>query len=179
MTARIADGIIRGLEQALAYAQGTADRSRYKVHVFVREKPEPRKAKKQRPPLHPGEMLREDFLIPLGMTAEVLADEIKVPARRVVAIVKERQGLDADLCLRLSRFLGMPPEFWMNVEKAYELETAKADWPRICKEIDRHPRDQKTGELKPRRKARANGLKGRRRVTADPSTRSPRRPRSG
>jgi addiction module HigA family antidote len=154
MTARIADGIIRGLEQALAYAQGTADRSQYKVHVFVREKPEPRRAKSQRPPLHPGEILREDFLNPLGMTAEMLAREIKVPARRVVAIVKERRGLDADLCLRLSRFLGMSPEFWMNIAKDYELETAKADWPRICKEIGRHPRDRRTGELKPRRLAR-------------------------
>ncbi|HWG18910.1 MAG TPA: HigA family addiction module antitoxin [Terracidiphilus sp.] len=154
MTERIAEGIIRGLEQAVAYAQGTADRSRYKVHVFVREKLEPRRAKKQRPPIHPGEFLREDFLNPLGMTAEMLAKEIKVPERQVVAIVKERRGLNADLCLRLSRFLGMSPEFWMNIEKDYELETAKADWPKICREIGRHPRDRRTGELKPRRLAR-------------------------
>ena len=72
----------------------------------------------------------------------------------MVAIVKERQGLDADLCLRLLRFLRMSPEFWMNIEKDYELETAKADWPRICKEVGRHPRDRKTGELRPRRLAR-------------------------
>lgn len=128
MAARIADGIIRGLE--------------------------PRKAKKRMPPIHPGEFLREDFLIPLGITAEMLAEEIQVPMRRVIAIVKERRGLDADLCLRLSRFLGMSPEFWMNAEKNYELETARADWLRICKEIGRHPRDRRTGELKPRRLAR-------------------------
>lgn len=175
MIARIADGIIRGLEQALAHAQGTADRSQYKVHVFVREKPEPRKAKQQRPPLHPGEMLREDFLIPLEMTAEMLAHEIKVPVRRVVGIVRERRGLDADLCLRLSRFLGMSPEFWMNLQKGYELETAKVDWPRICKEIRRHPRDRKTGELKPRRRTRVSG----RRTIAGSSTRLLRRPHSG
>jgi antitoxin HigA-1 len=112
------------------------------------------KQKKRMPPIHPGEFLREDFLIPLRMTAQMLAKEIKIPERRVIAIVKERRGLDADLCFRLSRFLGMSPEFWMNAEKAFELEAARADWPRICKEIGRHPRDRRTGELKPRRLAR-------------------------
>jgi addiction module HigA family antidote len=100
------------------------------------------------PPLHPGEMLREEFLIPLRMTAQMLAHEIKVPERRVVAIVKERRGLDADLCLRLTRFFRMSPEFWMNMQKAYELETARQDWPRICKEVPMHPKDRKTGALK-------------------------------
>jgi len=56
------------------------------------------------PPLHPGEMLREEFLIPLGMTAQMLAQEIKVPKRRVLAIVKEEQSLDGEMCLRLGRF---------------------------------------------------------------------------
>ncbi|MDR3738393.1 MAG: HigA family addiction module antitoxin [Terracidiphilus sp.] len=109
-----------------------------------------RKTKKLRPPIHPGEFLREDFLIPLGMTAQMLAREIKVPERRVVAIVKERRALDADLCLRLARFFRMPPEFWMNLEKDFELETARQDWPRICKEVPLHPRNRKTGELKAR-----------------------------
>jgi addiction module HigA family antidote len=99
-------------------------------------------------PLHPGEMLREDFLIPLGMTARMLAKEIKVPGRRVVAIVKERRGLDADLCLRLARFFRMTPEFWMNLQKDFELETARQDWPRICKEVSLHPQDRKTGGLR-------------------------------
>jgi len=154
MTGGTADVVVRGLKQPHTYAQGTADRSRVKAHVFVREKPESRRAKKRRPTIHPGEFLREDFLIPLGMTAQMLAKEIKVSERRMVAIVKERRGLDADLCLRLSRFLGMSPEFWMNCQKYYELETAKADWPKICQEIGRHPRDRRTGELKPRRLAR-------------------------
>jgi addiction module HigA family antidote len=100
------------------------------------------------PPLHPGEMLREEFLIPLRMTAKALAQEIKVPERRVVAIVKERQGLDADLCLRLARFFRMTAEFWMNMQKTFELETARADWPRICKDVRLHPKDRKTGSLK-------------------------------
>jgi addiction module HigA family antidote len=85
----------------------------------------PCKTGKLMPPLHPGEMLREDFLIPLRMTAKMLACEIKVPARRVVAIVEERRGLDGDLCMRLARFFRMSPEFWMNMQKGYELETAR------------------------------------------------------
>lgn len=101
-----------------------------------------------RKPLHPGEMLREEFLIPLGMTAQMLAKEIKVPERRVIAIVKEGRGLDADLCLRLARFFRMTPEFWMNMQKDYELETARRDWPRICKEVRLHPLDRKIGGLK-------------------------------
>jgi len=148
------ESMIRGLEQALAYAQGTADRSRHRVHVFVRETPKPRRAEKRMPPLHPGEMLREDFLNPLEMTAEMLAKEIRVPVRRLVAIVKERRGLDADLCLRLARFFRMTPEFWMNLQKGFELEVARADWPRICKEVPMHPHDRKTGALEPRRLAR-------------------------
>src|ERR1039458_3051242 len=148
MTTKIGDGILRGLREALAHAQGTADESQYRVHVFPRRESIPRKVGRLMSPLHPGEMLREDFLNPLRMTAQMPADEIKVPERRVVAIVKERQGLDADLCLRLARFFRMTPEFWMNLQKGYELEAARQDWPRICKEVPMHPRDRKTGGLK-------------------------------
>ena len=108
----------------------------------------PRKKGRLMPPLHPGEMLREEFLIPPGMTAQMLAKEIKVVERRVVAIVKERQGLDGDLCMRLARFFRMTPEFWMNLQKDYELETARLDWPKICKEVPMHPTNRRTGGLK-------------------------------
>lgn len=93
--------------------------------------------------LHPGEMLHEEFLIPLRMSSRALASELGVPERRVVAIVEERRGLDADLCLRLARFFRMSPEFWMNLQKGYELETAKADWRRICQEVRMRPKDHK------------------------------------
>jgi addiction module HigA family antidote len=106
----------------------------------------PRRHEQRGAPLHPGEMLREDFLKPLGMTAE----EIRAPERRVVAIVKERRGLDADMCLRLGRFFRMTAEFWMNLEKDYELEAARKDWPGICKEVRISPRDGKSGELRVR-----------------------------
>jgi len=103
------------------------------------------------PPIHPGELLREDFLIPLGMTVRMLAKEIKVPERRVVAIVKERKGLDGEMSLRLARFFRMSPEFWMSVQKTYELETMMKEWPKICRGVPMHPKDRKTGELKTHR----------------------------
>jgi addiction module HigA family antidote len=108
----------------------------------------PRKKGRLMLPLHPGEMLREEFLIPLRMTAKMLAQEIKVPERRVVAIVNESRGLDADMCLRLARFFRMTPEFWIGIQQDFELETARKDWPRICKEVRLHPKDRKTGALK-------------------------------
>jgi len=145
---KVGKSILRGLEQALAIAQGTADPSTYVVHEAREFMTKKRKTKRIVPPIHPGEFLREDFLIPLGMTARMLAKEIKVPERHVVAIVKERRGLDADICLRLARFFRMTPEFWMNLEKAFELETARQDSPAICKEVPMHPKDRKTGGLK-------------------------------
>ena len=148
MTARIKNGILRGLEQALAYAQGTADPSTHVIHDASEFMTKKRKPKKLMPPLHPGEMLREEFLIPLGMTAKMLASEIKVPARHVVAIVEERLGLDPEMCLRLARYFRMSPEFWMNMQKDYELETAMENWPMICKEVPMHPKDRRTGGLK-------------------------------
>ena len=145
---KVGDGIIRGLEQALAIAEGTADEGSYVVHDAKELMAIKCKPRNLIPPLHPGEMLREEFLIPLGMTAQMLAREIKVPERRVVAIVKERQGLDGDLCMRLARFFRMTPEFWMNMQKGYELEMARRDWPRICKEVPMHPTNRRTGGLK-------------------------------
>lgn len=151
---KIGRSTIRGLEQAVAYAQGTADESKFKVHVIERKTRIPRTVKDRALPLHPGEFLREDFLIPLEITAQMLAGEIKVPARRIVAIVKERRGLDADLCLRLARFFRVTAEFWMNLQKSFELEAAREDWPRICKEVPMHPNNRKAGALEPRRLAR-------------------------
>ena len=93
-------------------------------------------------------MLREEFLVLLGMTPEVLANAINVSSRRVLAIVKEQRSLDADMCLRLARYFRMSPQFWMNLQKAYELEIVLETWPTICKEVPLHPKDMKTGGLK-------------------------------
>ena len=145
MSTKLGKSILRGLKQALEIAQGTADPSTYVVHDASEFMTKKRKTKRLMPPLHPGEMLREDFLIPLGMTGRMLAREIKVPERRVVAIVKERRGLDADLCLRLARRFRMTPEFWMNLQKRYELEKARY---RVEEKIEREvsPRDSDSGK---------------------------------
>jgi addiction module HigA family antidote len=74
------------------------------------------------PPIHPGEILREEFLSPLGMSANRLALALRVPATRINDIVKERRGITADTALRLSCYFGTTPRFWMNIQASWELE---------------------------------------------------------
>lgn len=74
-------------------------------------------------PIHPGELLREEYLVPLGMSAGALAKKLNLPRTRIERIVKEEVGLTPDTALRLARFFNTTPEFWMNFQKAYELET--------------------------------------------------------
>ena len=69
---------------------------------------------KQLPLVHPGEVLREEFLKPLGWSVSRLAGELKVPVQRINEVVRERRSVSADTALRLSKFLGTTPEFWMN-----------------------------------------------------------------
>jgi addiction module HigA family antidote len=76
------------------------------------------------PPVHPGETLREDFLKPLGLTANRLAIELRVPVTRVNDIVRGRRAVTADTALRLARFFGTTPQFWMNLQANYDLEAA-------------------------------------------------------
>ena len=76
-------------------------------------------------PVHPGEHLVE-FLDDFGITQYRLAKEIHVPARRVNEIVLGRRGISADSALRLARFFGTTPDFWMNLQDKYELEMARA-----------------------------------------------------
>ena len=77
------------------------------------------------PPIHPGEILREEFLSPLGMSAHQLALALRVPATRINDIVNEKRGITADTPLRLSRYFGTTPRFWMNIQASWELETAE------------------------------------------------------
>ena len=74
-----------------------------------------------RPPVHPGEMLREEFMKPLGISINGLALELHVPVTRVRQIVNERRGMTADTALRLARHFGTSADFWMNIQKEYEL----------------------------------------------------------
>jgi addiction module HigA family antidote len=76
------------------------------------------------PPIHPGEQLREEFMKPLCLTAYRLAKDIGVPVTRVQAIVAERRGITGDTALRLARYFGTTPEFWLNMQRDYELEAA-------------------------------------------------------
>ncbi|MBI3665579.1 MAG: HigA family addiction module antidote protein [Acidobacteria bacterium] len=77
------------------------------------------------PPIHPGEILREEFLKPLGMSAHQLALALRVPATRINDIVNEKRGLTADTALRLARYFGTTAKFWLNLQASYELEVAQ------------------------------------------------------
>ena len=77
------------------------------------------------PPIHPGEIIREEFLAPLGMSAHELALALRVPATRINDIVNERRGITADTALRLSRYFGTTSRFWMNMQASFELEAAE------------------------------------------------------
>ncbi len=82
-------------------------------------------AEEKMPPVHPGEILLEDFMKPLGITQYRLAKEIHVYPRRVNEIVHGKRSITADTALRLARFFGTSPEVWMNLQTHYDLEIAK------------------------------------------------------
>ena len=86
-------------------------------------------------PLHPGEVLREEFMEPLGLTAYALAKACQIERPRLERIVREQQGISADTALRLAKYFGTTPEFWMNLQSRYELEAAKLEIGRDLEEI--------------------------------------------
>jgi addiction module HigA family antidote len=79
------------------------------------------------PPLHPGEVLREEFLGPLGMSAYALAKSLCVPLNRITAVLAGERAVSADTALRLGRYFSTTPEFWINLQGAYDLEVARLD----------------------------------------------------
>jgi addiction module HigA family antidote len=76
------------------------------------------------PPIHPGEQLREEFMLPMSITAYRLAKDIGVPITRIQEIVAERRAITGDTALRLGRYFGTTAEFWLNMQRDFELETA-------------------------------------------------------
>lgn len=76
-------------------------------------------------PVHPGEVLREDYLRELGMSANALAKALNVPAPRINDIVRERRGVTADTALRLARYFDSSPQFWLNLQAMYDLRVAE------------------------------------------------------
>ena len=77
---------------------------------------------KKLPPIHPGEILLEEFLRPMGISQYRLAKDISVPPRRINEIVHRKRAITADTALRLGRFFGMSPQFWLNIQNRYDLE---------------------------------------------------------
>lgn len=87
-------------------------------------------------PVHPGEVLREDFLKPLQITPNRLAMDIHVPATRINAIVNGQRSITVDTAMRLGRYLGTGPEIWMSLQTRYDLDIAKAQIaPTIEREV--------------------------------------------
>jgi len=78
-------------------------------------------------PIHPGEILREEFMVPLGLSSNALARAVGVTPARINEIVRERRGITADTALRLGRFFNTTHEFWMNLQTSYDIECAQAE----------------------------------------------------
>lgn len=77
-------------------------------------------------PMHPGEVLREEFMLPLGLSAGKIAKACDVPRNRIEMIAREQLGISGDTAVRLGRLFGTTAELWMNLQGRYELETARA-----------------------------------------------------
>ncbi len=77
------------------------------------------------PPIHPGEILREDFMKPLGISMNRLALDLHVPVTRIAEIVHQRRGITPDTALRLGRYFNTSARFWLNAQSSYDLEVAQ------------------------------------------------------
>jgi addiction module HigA family antidote len=92
-------------------------------------------------PVHPGEILREEFMVPLGLSMNRMAMDLRVPVTRIADIVKEKRGITADTALRFARYFKISPAFWMNLQSRYDLEVAQDE---IAEKVERdvRPLDQ-------------------------------------
>lgn len=91
------------------------------------------------PNIHPGEVLREEFLNPLGLSQNRVARDISVPPRRINEIVLEKRAVTADTALRLARYFGTSERFWLGLQADYDLEEARRSLAdRLEKEVQRH-----------------------------------------
>ncbi len=103
-------------------------------------------------PVHPGEILKEEFLVPLDMSANALAIELRVPATRIGEIVNERRGVTVDTALRLSKYFGTTAQWWLNLQSSYDIKIqtkAASDELKLIKTLS-----AKTGAAKHEQKAR-------------------------
>jgi len=91
---------------------------------------------KKIPPIHPGEILLEDFLEPMGISQYKLSKDISVPPRRINEIVQGKRSISADTAIRLSRYFGLSERFWLNLQSRYDLEVEKDKLDvRLVKEV--------------------------------------------
>lgn len=100
--------------------------------------------RRKRPPIHPGEILQEEFLVPLGITQYRLAKETSVPPRRINEIVRRSRAITADTALRLARYFGTSERFWLNLQARYDLEREK---DRLGRRLQREVRVLATGAV--------------------------------
>ena len=101
--------------------------------------------------IHPGEFLREDYMKPLSLSMNALALALRVPATRISEIVNERRGITADTAIRLGIYFGTAPDFWINMQTAYDMAIAQRDlMPKIHREVRRRPEsaDAAAGRMK-------------------------------
>jgi len=88
-------------------------------------------------PVHPGEILREEFMAPLGLSMNRVAMDLRVPVTRIADIVNEKRGITADTALRFARYFKNSPTFWMNLQTRYDLEVAEDE---IADKVERDVR---------------------------------------
>ncbi len=130
MSKRAFNKIKRGLDEARAFLDGTADKSRFRVHYARQTKA------KRLDPIPPGEILAEEFMKPNGISQNRLSRDIDVNPARINDIVHGRSAITAAVALRLGKYFGTTPEFWMNLQASYELRLARAkDWPKIERRV--------------------------------------------
>src|ERR1039457_2786658 len=88
-------------------------------------------------PVHPGEILREEYIVPMGMSVHALSQALRVPATRLHEIVKERRSITPDTALRLARYFGTDAQSWLNLQLSYDLKIAEAELKdRIEREVE-------------------------------------------
>lgn len=110
-------------------------------------------------PIHPGEVLREEFLVPLHLSASAFSRAIHVPPNRVTAILGGARAVTADTALRLARALGTTPEFWMNLQQTHDLRVAQRDRRSSARKVAPIARAVGTNEKAPAMAAGARGMR--------------------
>ena len=114
--------------------------------------------KQELPTVHPGEVLFEEFLKPMDISQSRLAKDINVPARRINEIVHGKRSVSADTALRLGRYFGIDPQFWLNLQSHYDLEVEK---DRLADRLESEVRSSLQRGLESARQARAPQVEGR------------------